>query len=100
MKKKESEQPLEEYKFHYRNSGCTELSDKFFMAHDLEEAIGMFDYACDKRHLDTEVTEVCKWNRWISKWEKFDLHEYCDGSKDLDLHFKFKSEKDRINFSN
>ena len=53
VKKKHAEEALIEFKFHYRNSDSIGLSDKYFMAHDLDEAIGMFDYVCDKRHLST-----------------------------------------------
>ena len=98
VKNKSTEPVLEEFKFHYRNSDSVELSDKYFMAHDLDEAVEMFDYACDKRHLDTEVTEVFKWNRWLSKWEKFDIEDYISSHNDLNLHFKFENPKNRINF--
>ena len=98
VKNKSTEPVLEEFKFHYRNSDSVELSDKYFMAHDLDEAVEMFDYACDKRHLDTEVTEVFKWNRWLSKWEKFDIEDYISSHNDLNLHFKFENTKNRINF--
>lgn len=98
VKKKHLEPALEEFKFHYRNSDSIGLSDKYFMAHDLDEAIGMFDYVCDKRHLDTEVTEIFKWNRWLSKWEKYDPEDYSSLKNDLELHFKFESPKKRVNF--
>ncbi len=98
VKKKDTEPPLEEFKFHYRNSGSVEFSDKYFMAHDIDEAIGMFDYACVKRHLDTEVTQISKWNRWSSKWEKFDLSEYHSGKPGLNLCFKFEKPENRIKF--
>ena len=98
VKKKHAEEALVEFKFHYRNSDSIGLSDKYFMAHDLDEAISMFDYVCDKRHLDTEVTEIFKWNRWLSKWEKYDHEDYSSLKNDLDLHFKFESPKNRVNF--
>tara|TARA_B100001093_G_scaffold432760_1_gene429420 strand:- start:526 stop:885 length:360 start_codon:yes stop_codon:yes gene_type:complete len=98
VKKKHSEPALEEFKFHYRNSDSIGLSDKYFMAHDLDEAIGMFDYICNKRHLDTQVTEIYKWNRWLSKWEKYDPEDYSSHKEDLDLHFKFEVPKNRVNF--
>ena len=98
VKKKHTEPPMEEFKFHYRNSDSIESSDKYFMARDLEEAISMFDYACNKRHLHTEVTEVYKWNRWLSKWEKYDLSEYCAGKSDLSLCFKIEADKNRVTF--
>ena len=95
---KDSENAVEEFKFHYRNSDSIGLSDKYFMAHDLNEAIDMFDYVCNKRHLDTEVTEIYKWNRWLSKWEKCDPEVYCSLKDGLDLHFKFEAPKNRVNF--
>ena len=54
-----------------RNSIGT--SDKYFLAHDLDEASEMFEYACTKRKLDAHVTRVEKWNRWKSTWEKLDV---------------------------
>lgn len=98
VKKKHSIEVLEEFKFHYRNSDSIGLSDKYFMAHNLDEAIDMFDYVCDKRHLDTEVTEIFKWNRWLSKWEKYDPEEYSSLKDGLDLHFKFELPNNRVNF--
>ena len=98
VKKKHTEPVLEEFKFHYRNSDSIGLSDKYFMAHDLDEAIGMFDYVCNKRHLDTEVTEIYKWNRWLSKWEKYDPEDYTSIKEGLDLHFKFETSQNRVNF--
>ena len=98
MKNKQTEPILQEFKFHYRNSDSVALSDKYFMAHDLNEAISMFDYVCNKRHLDTEVTEIYKWNRWLSKWEKYDPEEYTSIKEGLGLHFKFESPQNRVNF--
>ena len=48
--KKEREVPLEEFKFHYHLGNSVGSSDKYFMAHDLDEASEMFEYACVKRH--------------------------------------------------
>ena len=98
VKKKHTEPPMEEFKFHYRNSNSIESSDKYFLAHNMDEAMAMFDYACNKRHLDTKITEVYKWNRWLSKWEKCDLDEYYSNKADLSLGYKIKSDTKRISF--
>ena len=58
MKKKES--PLEEFKFHYHLGNSIGSSDKYFMAHDLDEASEMFVYACSKRHLHPHLTKSGK----------------------------------------
>ena len=63
------EPPLEEFKFHYRFRGSVGASDKYFMAHDLNEASEMFEYACEKRNLDPQLTKIEKWNRWKRSWE-------------------------------
>ncbi len=75
--KKKTEQPnLEEFKFIYFLNGSVVKSDKYFMAYDLENAIDMFEYVCNKRNLKVEVTGVKKWNRWSGRWESFDASEY------------------------
>ena len=71
--KKEREVPLEEFKFHYEIANSIGASDKYFMAHDLDEASEMFEHACLKRNLDAQVTRVEKWNRWKSTWETLDV---------------------------
>ena len=67
--RKEREVPLEEFKFHYHLGNSVGSSDKYFMAHDLDEASEMFEYACTKRHLYPHITKVEKWNRWKRDWE-------------------------------
>ena len=49
---KERETPLDEFKFHYEIGNSIGTSDKYFLAHDLDEASEMFEYACTKRKLD------------------------------------------------
>jgi hypothetical protein len=71
--KKERETPLNEFKFRYEIGNSIGTSDKYFLAHDLDEASEMFEYACTKRKLDAHVTRVEKWNRWKSTWEKLDV---------------------------
>ena len=46
------------------------FSDKYFMAHDIDEAKEMFEYACCKRHLHPYLDRIEKWNRWNASWEK------------------------------
>ena len=67
--KEKREKPVQEYKFHYHLGDAVGSSDKYFMAHDLEEAKEMFEYSCQKRSLQPEVTKVEQWNRWNSTWE-------------------------------
>ena len=71
------EVPLEEFKFHYHLGNAVESSDKYFMAHDLEEASEMFEYACSKRRLHPHITKVEKWNRWKRDWESIDSFPTC-----------------------
>jgi hypothetical protein len=47
------------------------------MAHDLDEASEMFEYACTKRHLHAHLTKVEKWNRWKRNWETIDPFPSC-----------------------
>ena len=71
------EAPLEEFKFHYHLENSVGPSDKYFMAHDLDEASEMFEYACTKRHLHAHLTKVEKWNRWKRNWETIDPLPSC-----------------------
>ena len=43
--KKRKETPLDEFKFHYEIGNSVGTSDKYFLAHDLDEASEMFEYA-------------------------------------------------------
>ena len=42
--KKEMEQPVQEYRFHYHFGDSVGSSDKYFMAHDLDESKEMAFY--------------------------------------------------------
>ena len=75
--KKSKEAPLEEFKFHYHLGNSIGSSDKYFMAHDLDEASEMFVYACSKRHIEPQITRVEKWNRWKSDWETIEPLPSC-----------------------
>ena len=86
--KKEKEQPVQEYRFHYHFGDSVGSSDKYFMAHDLDEAKEMFDYACEKRRLHPQVTKVEQWNRWKSSWESIE-DPFGDPSRNC---LKFRSE--------
>lgn len=71
MSMKTNREPvLEEFKFHYHFEDSVGCSDKYFMAHDIDEAKEMFEYACCKRHLHPHLDKVEKWNRWNASWEK------------------------------
>lgn len=61
---------LFEFHFHYHIEDSACFSDKYFLAHDFDEAKEMFDYACCKRHLHPHLDKVEKWNRWKDSWEK------------------------------
>ena len=78
--KKEREEPVQEYKFHYHFGDAVESSDKYFLAHDLDEAKEMFEYSCEKRTTQPEVTKVEQWNRWKASWEVID-HTVADPSR-------------------
>ena len=69
MKLKNKEPELFEYKFHYHLEDDTGAGDKYFLAHDREEAAEMFCYACNKKRLDLHDVNVSKWNRWKGVWE-------------------------------
>lgn len=76
MNKKPEQPNIQEFKFVYLLNGSVVKSDKYFMAYDLDNAIDMFQYVCNKRKLEVEVTGVKKWNRWSGRWEAFDASEY------------------------
>ena len=61
---------LFEYKFHYHLDDDFGSADKYFVAHDRNEASEMFGYACEKRRLHPTGLHVSKWNRWKGKWER------------------------------
>lgn len=61
---------LFEYRFHYHFENSVGFSDKYFLAHDFDEAKEMFDYACLKRETTALLDKVEKWNRWSSRWEE------------------------------
>jgi hypothetical protein len=44
--KSKCEPALDEFKFHYHFDDSVGFSDKYFMAHDIDEAKEMFEYAC------------------------------------------------------
>ena len=64
---------LFEFHFHYHIEDSACFSDKYFLAHDFEEAKEMFDYACSKRASSALLDKVEKWNRWADRWEEVDL---------------------------
>lgn len=59
------------------------------MALDLEQAFSMFDYVCRKNNLDTEITKLYHWNRWLSRWEQYDLSEFSLAYAEKDYSFGF-----------
>ena len=62
--KQKREEKLDEFKFNYQLDDRVQTSDKYFMAHNLDEAVKMFEYVCEKRRLNAHVTKIEKWNRW------------------------------------
>ena len=71
--KKDREEPMQEYKFHYHLGDAVGSSDKYFMAHDIDKAKEMFEYSFEKRTVQPEVTKVEQWNRWKASWEVIDF---------------------------
>ncbi len=69
MKPNDKESDLFEYKFKYLISDDNGRGEKYFLAHDSNEATRMFGYACRKNHLHPHAVRVEKWNRWREKWE-------------------------------
>ena len=80
LMKKEREEPMEEYKFHYHFGDAVGSSDKYFLAHDIDKAKEMFEYSFEKRSVQPEVTKVEQWNRWKASWEVID-HSVADPSR-------------------
>ena len=52
-------------------------ADKYFLAHDRNEASEMFCYACNKRRLDLHDVNISKWNRWKGAWEVINSPPTC-----------------------
>ena len=77
MKLKNKEAELFEYKFHYHLGDDLGAGDKYFLAHDRNEAAEMFCYACNKSRLDLNDTNISKWNRWKGKWEILNSSPSC-----------------------
>ena len=69
MKPKNREPDLFEYKFKYHLADDYGVGQKYFLAHDRNEASRMFGYACRKNRLHPHAVKVEKWNRWRQKWE-------------------------------
>tara|TARA_B100002019_G_scaffold290932_1_gene309786 strand:- start:1495 stop:1737 length:243 start_codon:yes stop_codon:yes gene_type:complete len=65
---------LFEFRFHFHLEDSKYQSDKYFLAHDIDEAKEMFEYACNKRLPSAMLDKVEKWNRWAEKWENVDLN--------------------------
>ncbi len=64
---------LFEYRFHYHFENSIGFSDRYFLARDYNEALQMFQYACNKRRLAPELDKVEMWNRWAERWENVDI---------------------------
>ena len=60
---------MDELRFLYNLGDATESSDKYFIARNLQEAAEMFEYACRRKHLQAQVSNVEQWNRWTNQWE-------------------------------
>ena len=60
---------MTEYKFIYVLENEELPSEKYFMAHDLDEANTEFQYVCDKQNIRTKKCSVERWNRWLDVWE-------------------------------
>ena len=63
---------MEEFKFHYEIGDSVGSSDKYFMAHDLDEASNV-RVCCMKRKLGAHLTRVEKWNGTNSTWETLEV---------------------------
>ena len=77
MKLTNKESELFEYKFHYHLGDDLGAGDKYFLAHDRNEAAEMFCYACNKSRLDLNDINISKWNRWKGKWEILNSSPSC-----------------------
>ena len=77
MKIKNKETELFEYKFHYHLGDDLGSADKYFLAHDRNEASDMFCYACNKNRLDLHDVHISRWNRWKGAWEVLNSSPSC-----------------------
>ena len=77
MKMKNKETELFEYKFHYHLGDDLGAADKYFLAHDRNEASEMFCYACNKKRLNLHDVNISKWNRWKGTWEVLNSSPTC-----------------------
>ena len=75
--KKEREVPLEEFKFHYHLGNSVGSSDKYFMAHDLDEASEMFEYACVQKALTSAPYQSGKMESLEKDWESIEPLPSC-----------------------
>jgi hypothetical protein len=92
-KKKKLEPSLIEFRIHFRISDSVGLSVKYFMALDLEQAFSMFDYVCKKNAVEATITELYHWNRWLSRWEKYEISEFHSVSEAQNYTFNFLTEE-------
>jgi hypothetical protein len=65
------------YKFNYHLGDDLGSADKYFLAHDRNEASDMFCYACKKKRLDLHDVDISRWNRWKSAWEVLNSSPSC-----------------------
>jgi len=91
-KKKKLEPSLIEFRIHFRNSDSVGLSVKYFMALDLEQAFSMFDYVCRKNAVVATITELYHWNRWLSRWEKYEITDFPSVYAEKNYSFCFLNE--------
>ncbi len=77
MKMKNKETELFEYKFHYHLGNDLGSADKYFLAHDRNEASEMFCYACNKKRLNLHDVSISRWNRWKGIWETLNDSPNC-----------------------
>jgi hypothetical protein len=92
-KKKKLEPSLIEFRIHFRISDSVGLSVKYFMALDLEQAFSMFDYVCKKNAVEATITELYHWNRWLSRWEKYEISEFHSLYAAQNYTFNFLTEE-------
>ncbi|MBU62203.1 MAG: hypothetical protein CMI26_06840 [Opitutae bacterium] len=77
MKMKNKDSELFEYKFHYHLGDDLGSADKYFLAHDRNEASDMFSYACKKKRLNLHDVHISRWNRWEGSWEALKITPSC-----------------------
>ncbi|MFP6887927.1 MAG: hypothetical protein VB997_10205 [Opitutales bacterium] len=70
MRKTKDSEELLEFKFEYQLNEDQSNGEKFYLAHNLREAVKDFRHTCRKRHLHPHHLHVSRWDRWNTEWNR------------------------------